>query len=124
MRAPRPPDFGFLAGGSLVFALLMAGLLADAVPTDELLSSRMFAGVAGALALLTAEALWFVRPWAFRASLAFAGMLVVFVFALVGSSRDGLGLAAFALMFIGVSLRAVHRGLRAGPTIRIPAPRP
>ena len=120
----RPASFGFLAVCCFVFAMLMAAFLADDAHVGELLVDRVIVGVSGALGLLTAEALWFVRRWAFRASLAFAGMLAVILFAMMDSSLAGLALVAGSLLCLAIALRVVYHGLHAGPTIRIPVPRP
>ena len=122
MHPDRPAGFGFLAICCFAFALLMAAFLADTARIGDLVVDRMIAGVTGALGLLTAEALWFVRRWAFRASLAFAGMFGVILFAVMGSSLAGLALVACLVIVIAIALRVVHNGLHAAPTIRIPAP--
>lgn len=124
MHPDRPAGFGFLAVCCFAFALLMAAFLADDAHVGDLLVDRMIVGVTGALGLLTAEALWFVRRWAFRASLAFAGVFVVILFALMDSSPAGLVMMAASLLCLGLALRVVYQGLRAGPTIRIPVSRP
>ena len=127
MAHQRPAGFGFLAVCCFAFAVLMAVFLADDAHVGELLVDRVIVGVAGALALLAGEALWFVRKWAYRASLAFAGMLVLILFLVMDPSLAGLVMAAVSLLYIGFALRAVHRGTRPGPTagrIRVPAPRP
>lgn len=124
MHPHRPAGFGFLAICCFAFALLMAAFLADTARIGDLVVDRMIAGVTGALGLLTAEALWFVRRWAFRASLAFAGMFVVILFAMLDVSLAGIALMAGMLLVVAIALRAVHHGLHAAPTIPIPAPRP
>ena len=124
MHHTRPAGFGFLAVCAFGFALLMAAFLANTAHVGDLLVDRMIVGVTGALGLLTAEALWFVRGWAFRASLAFAGMFVVILFAMMDSSLAGLVMVGGSLLCLALALRVVYLGLRAGPTIHIPAPRP
>lgn len=129
MRPKRPDDFGFLAGFTFLFALLMAGLLAATEPSDTRFVDRTVEGLAGALGLLTAEALWFVRKWAYRATQAFVGMLVLIVLAVFANdpSLPALAFVAFALLCAGMALRAVHRGLhprRASSRIPLPARRP
>lgn len=122
MRLHRPAGFGFLAICCFAFALLMAAFLADTARIGDLVVDRMIAGVTGALGLLAAEALWFVRRWAFRASLAFAGMFVVILFAMLDTSLAGIAVLAGMLLATAIALKVVYQGLHAAPTIRIPAP--
>ncbi|HEX8242769.1 MAG TPA: hypothetical protein VF541_04725 [Longimicrobium sp.] len=67
----RPRGFGVLAGCAVVLGLVLARELyygSEGMPC-------LFLAPAAALALVTAEALWRVRPWAFRACLVLAWML-------------------------------------------------
>jgi hypothetical protein len=122
MRLHRPAGFGFLAICCFAFALLMAAFLADTARIGDLVVDRMIAGVTGALGLLAAEALWFVRRWAFRASLAFAGMFVMILLAMMHSSLAELAMVACLMVVIAIALKVVYQGLHAPSTIRIPAP--
>ena len=111
-RSMRPACFGFLAFCSVACAILMAKLLGDnQLPAYRLFPARMAVGATGALALVTAEALWRVRPWAFSASLAFAGTFVVTLFVLTGTLLSGLLASLVALLFIAIALSIVYNGL-------------
>jgi hypothetical protein len=129
MSAPphRPVGFVFLAVCSFLCGLAMTVVLATAGNSP---SARFAAGATGALALVTAEALAFVRPWAFGASLAFAGSFIAMTF--VSLNVDvAWAITAVAILPILIALSMVYNGLRsvAGaahvpqPT-RVPAPRP
>src|SRR5687768_9691973 len=83
MRPPRPAGFTFLTVCAVLCACATAWALATAGDEQRLLASRFALGATGALALVTAEALVFVRPWAFGASLAFAGSFVALIFVTV-----------------------------------------
>lgn len=125
MPHDRPAGFGFLAICCFAFALLMAAFLAHTARIGDLIVDRMIAGVTGALGalgLLAAEALWFVRRWAFRASLAFAGMFVVIIFAMLDTSLAGIAVLAGMLLATAIALKVVYQGLHAALTIRTPAP--
>ena len=127
MRPKQPEGFYILSFLAVLCACSMAVLVADP-STDPvpLVRARMVYGVTGVLALVTAEALWCVRKWAFRASLALASMYGVMVFVLL-ELAPALFVAAGSAVFIAIALRVVYRGLYSGPTvgrIRIPAPLP
>lgn len=98
MHHKRPDDFGILAVCVFAFALL----------------------VAGALALVTAEALWRVRPWGYSASIAFAGSFVVMPIVL-DPGWSAVAFSGVAALFIVVALSIVYRGLFPDPTLlRVP----
>ena len=120
MRPKRPTGFGFLAVCSLLCAGAMGSLLAM-IPDDvpHLLAARFALGATGALALVTAEALWRVRPWAFGASLAFGGVFVVMPVAVTGM-WEAIVVSALPALFILAALSIVHRGLFPHPPIRVP----
>ena len=123
MPVKRPAGFGFLTFCCVACAILMATLLGgDILPAYMLLPARMAIGATGALALVTAEALWRVRPWAFSASLAFAGTFEVMLFVVTGTLLGGLAMAGVAALFIVVALSIVHNGLFPTP-MRVHAPR-
>jgi hypothetical protein len=105
----RPAGFGFLTFCALLCALVMAAALT--VP-DIAPPGRFALGATGALALVTAEALAFVRPWAFGASLAFAGSFMAMIFVVLGTFEvDFIALMAPAGLFILVALSIVRNGL-------------
>ena len=118
----RPSGFGFLAFCSVTCAVVMALLLGGSdLPSDVLFPARMAVGATGALALVTAEALWRVRPWAFSASLAFAGTFVVMLFVVSGSLAGGFVASSVAALFIAVALSIVYTGLFPNRTsVRVP----
>jgi hypothetical protein len=72
----RPAGFAVLAVCSGLFGTVMTlGLLEGGAPDDPMLLRAMVSVIA-ALALVNAEALWQVRPWAYRASRALARSVV------------------------------------------------
>jgi drug/metabolite transporter (DMT)-like permease len=82
-----------------------------------------------ALGCVTAEALWRVRPWAYRASLALAAsyLLVMLAFGVGGSLGDTLvllGLSAFVVGLMLTCIRARSRQMWPGAGARVRAPRP
>lgn len=123
MRPPRPVGFGFLT----VCALLSAGgcgiALASSTGEPVFLPGRMAVAMTGALALVTAEALAFVRPWAFSASVAFAGTFIVMPLVAVWDEIDvGITMSSGVALFALVALSIVHNGLDSVSTPR-PVPR-
>jgi hypothetical protein len=108
----RPAGFVFLAVCALLCALALAILLATG---DELPRVRFALGATGALALVTAEALAYVRPWAFGASLAFAGSFVALVFVATHDFVVGVVGTCPTILPILVALSVVHNGLAAHP---------
>lgn len=117
MRAKRPPGFGFLAVCSFLCAGAMAWLL-QVAPDDipHPLVVRFAFGATGALALVTAEALWRVRRWAFSASLAFAGTFLVMPVAVTGR-WEAVVISGVSALFIAVALSIVYNGLFPLPRI-------
>jgi|SRR5215218_834352 len=129
MQPPRPAGFVFLTGCALVCACVMAAALAlSGTETGAPLAARFALGATGALALVTAEALAFVRPWAFGASLAFAGSFIAMTFVSVHDLDVSLATSAPALLPILVALSIVYNGLDSvsrmahGPRTRVPRP--
>jgi hypothetical protein len=112
MRPPRPAGFGFLGFCALLCALAMAAALTIAGVAPP---ARFALGATGALALVTAEALAFTRPWAFGASLAFAGSFVAMVFVAVHDVAVAMAIAATALLPILVALSIIHNGVGIPP---------
>lgn len=92
---------------------------------------RLALAATGALALVTAEALAFVRPWTFTASLAFAVSFVTMLFVVPESTDTSLVVMTIVAIPIVTALTFVYNGLRAiraatpGPRqIAVPGPRP
>jgi len=110
----------FLAACALVCALVLAVMLAA---SDDRPPVRFALGATGALGLVTAEALALVRPWAFGASLAFAGSFVATLF--VGTHDVVVAVVGtcLTLLPIVVALSIVHNGLDAGPGTAQGSPR-
>lgn len=98
----RPFFFsGLFAAG---FAALMVGLLATlpgARGSAEVWLGRATLAVLGALAVVAVEALWRVRPWAWRASsaLALAHTLAALAWGAARGGWDGVGMAGAYLFF-------------------------
>jgi hypothetical protein len=107
----RPAGFGFLT----FCALLCAVAMATALTAPGIAPPGRFAlGATGALALVTAEALAFVRPWAFGASLAFAGSFMAMILVVLGTVEVGFtALMTPAGLFILIALSIVRNGLGA-----------
>ena len=130
---PRAPTgFIFLSACSFLCACAMAfGLTYGVADFSIGPAGRFGLAATGALALVTAEALAFVRPWAFSASLAFAASFVAMTFAVMSSVDDSLMVASVVAFPILIALLFVYNGLRPvravtpGPRrIGVPAPRP
>lgn len=120
-RSKRPAGFGFLTICSLLCAGVMA-LLLGTIPDDvpHVLAMRFAIGATGALALVTSEALWRVRPWGYSASIAFAGSFVVMPIVL-DPSWSAVAFSGVAALFIVVALSIVYRGFFPDPTlVRVP----
>ena len=80
-------------------------------------ADRFVLAATGALALVTAEALAFVRRWAFSASLAFTASFAAAIFVLA-SSNDGIfAIAAIMALPILTALAFIYNGLRSVVTI-------
>lgn len=127
MRASRPEGFGFFTLCALACAYFMAVLLAgNGLHHDYLLLQRLAVGITGALALVAAEAIWFERRWAFRASLALGAMFLPMEFLVAGDLTIGFGLSIPALLLIVSALLTVRRGIAARHASRTPirTPRP
>ena len=123
-RPRRPAGFGFLAGCALLCAGVMALGLADGgSDLDFPLVSRFALAATGALALVTAEALAFVRPWAYGASLALAGSFVATMFVLGGGYDVGFVMIGVSALPILIALSIVYNGMHPAPRIR-PGPHP
>jgi hypothetical protein len=128
MRPPRPAGFGFFTVCALLTACGCAFALAvnDGLPV--FLPGRMAVAATGALALVTAEALARVRPWAFSASVAFAGTFIVMLLLAARDEIDvGIAMSGGVGLFALVALSIVHNGLGSvyGPrpvSRRYPAP--
>jgi hypothetical protein len=108
----RPAGFVFLAACALLCALALAIMLATG---DDPPPVRFALGATGALALVTAEALVFVRPWGFGASLAFAGSFVATLFVATHDLVVGVVGTCPTILPILVALSVVHNGLAARP---------
>jgi hypothetical protein len=115
MRSARPVGFGFLALCALACACVMAAALAaPGVPPV----ARFALGATGALALVTAEALAFARPWAFSGSIAFAGTFIAMLFVVTLDAEEFIILVCITAFFILVALSIVYNGMHPTP----PAP--
>jgi hypothetical protein len=124
MRAPRPTGFVFLCVCALLCAAVMGWLLTGDAAAHTTMPGRLAIAATGALALVTAEALAFVRPWAYRASIAFGVAFVVRVAVLTDRFVMAAAACAAPLVFIIIALGIVRRGLPAAPAQRIPRPLP
>ena len=116
MRPPRPAGFVFLTACAVLCAAVMALGLADADFASEPVS-RFALAATGALALVTAEALALVRPWAYGASIALAGSFVAMVFVVAGSIEVSLAIACVVALPILSALSIVYNGLRPVPPV-------
>jgi hypothetical protein len=134
MPRARPAGFTFLTLCALLCACGMAWALATLGGEEHLPAIRFAVAATGALALVTAEALAFVQPWAYGASLAFAGSFVAMLFVTLGDFSGGIATTALVALPIAIALSIVHNGLasraataqgvpRATP-VPIPVPRP
>ncbi|MFL5541529.1 MAG: hypothetical protein ACJ8J0_21255, partial [Longimicrobiaceae bacterium] len=101
MRSARPAGFVFLTVCALACACVMAAALAapDFPPV-----ARFSLAATGALALVVAEALAFVRPWAFGASIAFAGTFIAMLFVVTLDAEALIFLVCITAFFILVAL--------------------
>jgi O-antigen/teichoic acid export membrane protein len=72
----RPSGFAGLAVCSALFGLAMGLAFLDTSTLDQPVATRAVVAVIAALSLVNAEALWRVRPWAYRASRALAASVV------------------------------------------------
>ena len=130
----QPLGYPLLAVCAWTFAVLMALALVAAddsmpVPNGTVLLVRVFAAALAVLALVTGEALWRVRPWAFRVSLLLAATYLcaaAWVSTLAGETESAVGIFAAvgggSLIFIGPALaylRDRHRQIY--PTLAAPA---
>jgi uncharacterized membrane protein len=118
MRPFHPAGFVVLSGCSFLCACVMALGLADGV--EDLahpLAGRFALATTGALALVTAEALFFVRPWAFSASLAFAASFAATILVTARSTDDFLVIATVVVVPVLIALMFVYNGLRSVRTI-------
>ena len=128
MRPFHPAGFVVLSGCSFLCACVMALGLADGVgDLAHPLAGRFALAATGALALVTAEALFFVRRWAFSASLAFAVSLMATIFVVAQSVDISLVAATVVAIPVITALPFVYNGLRSvhaitpGPQrIRVP----
>lgn len=107
-----------LSAGGCALALAQASI--DGVPV--FLPGRMAVAATGALALVTAEALAFVRPWAFSASVAFAGTFLAMIVVVGKGAVEAFGACGPVGLFALVALAIVHNGLNSVSTPR-PMPR-
>jgi hypothetical protein len=116
MRPPRPTGFTFLTACALLCACAMAWALALVGDGEGVsLPLRLALGTTGALALVTSEALAFVRPWAYRASVAFALSFIAMILVMGGGIEFTLVMAAILLMPILIALSIVWNGLQPTP---------
>ena len=115
MRSARPPGFVFLTVCALACAVMMAAVLdLDGKPP----AVRFAVGATGALALVVAEALACVRPWAFGASVAFAGTFIAMLITVsIPDTGAVVGLVSVAMLFIVVALSIVHHGMNPAPAV-------
>jgi hypothetical protein len=74
------------------------------------------------MALVTAETLALVRPWAFSASFAFAVSFAATLFVIASSIDVFLVMATIAVLPVLIALLFVYNGLRSVPAIT-PGPR-
>ena len=116
----RNQPFGFFVAGfcSALFAWGMLMLLLDPYVAGEPdLRGRGAAALLAALSIMTTEALWCTRPWAWRASLSLALAYAAVVLLAFGTDSDnGLGSAMLVLVmssFVLVpTLIYIHRRSR------------
>ena len=117
-RPPVPPGFRFLAVCALLCAAAMIVPLLRRVPPDGQLD-RVMVVVIALLALITAEALAFVRPWAFRATVALASAFPIAIIVWMRSMLDGIAMSGPGLLFGVVAIAIVHHGLAAAsPSVK------
>lgn len=109
MHPARPAGFVFLAVCSLACAVVMAFVLGLGGGTPPI---HFAMGATGALALVVAEALAFVRPWAFGASIAFGGTFIAMLVVVAMSNAAAmLRPVAIAGLFVLFALAIVYRGM-------------
>jgi len=138
----RQTPFGFFVAGACAawfgFWMVVAVATMDPVRDGGPWSSPLARGAAAVLAALSAvvvEALWRVRPWAWRASVALAAAYTAAVVAVFATTHDGMEVAIPVLLgssvVVGPILAYVHNRSRvlwprtpprAGAPV--PAPRP
>lgn len=117
----RPEGFGLIAGVAWTFAAVMAYALfvADASAGDgpfAMVAPRAFAALLAALAFVAGEAIWNVRPWAWRASVALAATYAAVAALQVFSSAHGVvdalgtfaGIAVLSASVVAPMLLYVH----------------
>ncbi|MFL5539978.1 MAG: hypothetical protein ACJ8J0_13350 [Longimicrobiaceae bacterium] len=114
MRPPLPAGFLFLTFCAFFCACLMA--VALALP-EVSLAERFAYGATGALALVVAEALAFVRPWAFGASIALAGTFIATLFVVTADLEVFLVFSVIAGLFIVIALAFVYEGMNPAPAV-------
>lgn len=107
MHPSRPAGFVFLAVCALASACVMAAALGLGHGPPPV---RFALGATGALALVVAEALAFVRPWAFGASLAFAGTFIAMLLVVSGDMTVFIILGSLSAFFILLALSIVYNG--------------
>jgi hypothetical protein len=123
LRSTYSPPGGFFALGAcaLTFGAVLAMILANGMLSSPgELPARAAVAVTGVLAFVAAEALFFTRPWAYRASAALAasyGAMMLIVAAETGSWGGVTGLTALSAAVIVPLVRHVHE------TLHPPAPR-
>jgi hypothetical protein len=135
--APRfgARPLGFLLCGGVAACFSGAVLIVGWTFEQGARAGGWVVAVRGACALLfalgcvTAEALWRVRPWAYRASLALAASYVLVLLAFGGGGSFGdtlvlLGLSAFVVVLMLTCIRTRSRQIWPGAGARVPAPRP
>jgi len=82
----RPREYAGMAVTAALFAVLLCFVLLNGDPggyAPRDLAIRAYVGILAVLSLITAEAIWRVRPWAYRAGRALA-ILTLAVFAIPG----------------------------------------
>lgn len=128
-RTPAPAEFRGLALCAALYAAALTAVVWFALPARDAVTTLAAAVDVGlaVLAWVTAEAIWRMRPWAYRSAFALAGASVG-VFAvpamlalLAGSVIAGLGLLIPAAGIAFVTWPMVGYLKRAAP---VPRPRP
>lgn len=112
MTPIRPAGFRFLCACALLCACMMAWGLAS---SDAVVlfgpPGRLAVAATGALALVTAEALAFGRPWVFRASVAFALAFLAMIAVITRSLELTVMFGGVSGLFILVALGIVSHGV-------------